>query len=74
MQVPELFGPLSSHVCAVCAAICLNRAHRKLNKEICREVVKELGSIIGHPEICLDHLWLYRGDGLHLSDDGLEVL
>ena len=51
----------------------MNRTRRKLNKEVCRAVLKGLGSVIGHLEICLDRLWLYRGDGVHLSDAGLEV-
>ena len=56
-----------------CSASCLNRACRKLNKEVCRAVVHGLGLIIEHAEIHLDQPWLYKGDGVHLLDDVLEV-
>ena len=46
---------------------------RKVNKEVCRAMVKGLGSVIGHPEIRLDQPELYRGDGVHLSEAGLEI-
>ena len=58
---------------AVCDASCLNSVCRKLNKEVCGVVVKKLGLVIGYLEFCLNHPWLYRGDGFHLSDEGLEV-
>ena len=34
-----------------CNVSCINRARRKVNKEVCRAIVNGIGSVIGHPEI-----------------------
>ena len=52
---------------------CLNWARRKVNREVCRAMHQGLGSVIGHLDIRLEMPGLYRGDGICLSDQGMEI-
>ena len=58
---------------ADCNAKCLNRVRRKINREVCKSVTNGLGSLIRYPEIPLDQPELYRGDGVHLTEAGLDI-
>lgn len=51
----------------------LNRARRSINREVCRAVRSSFGSVVGHPGICLNKPELFRSDGVHLSDLGLQL-
>ena len=50
-----------------------NTTHRRVNRGVCRAVCAGLGSVIGHHGIHLDMPELYRHDGVHLSNQGLEL-
>ena len=56
-----------------CDPHCLNQARRKVNREVCRATCQGLGSLISHPNINWDTPQLYRGDGVHLSDQAMEI-
>uniref|UniRef100_A0ABM5FH18 SGNH hydrolase-type esterase domain-containing protein n=1 Tax=Pogona vitticeps TaxID=103695 RepID=A0ABM5FH18_9SAUR len=51
----------------------VNRARRGVNREVCRGVCNGIGSVIGHHNIQAGGLQMFRSDGVHLSDEGLEV-
>ena len=51
----------------------LNQSRRKVNKDVYRTMSRGLGSVIGHLDIHLDRLELYRGDGVHLSEQGIQI-
>ena len=51
----------------------VNIARRKLNREVCRAKGEGLESVIGHPEIQANRPELFRHNGVHLSDMGLEM-
>ena len=52
----------------------VNKASRRVNKEICRGVSKcGLGSVIDHHRIQVSSLEHFRKDGVHLSDAGLDI-
>ena len=50
-----------------------NTAHRRVNREVCWAVEGGIGTVIGHRDISLIKLELYRYDGVHLSDQGLDL-
>uniref|UniRef100_A0ABM5FLU4 1-alkyl-2-acetylglycerophosphocholine esterase n=1 Tax=Pogona vitticeps TaxID=103695 RepID=A0ABM5FLU4_9SAUR len=54
-------------------ALEVNMARRNVNREVCRALCKGLGSVIGHHRIRFDRPELFRRDGIHLSDLGLDV-
>uniref|UniRef100_A0ABM5FV92 SGNH hydrolase-type esterase domain-containing protein n=1 Tax=Pogona vitticeps TaxID=103695 RepID=A0ABM5FV92_9SAUR len=51
----------------------VNKAQRSINREVGRAVCGSLGQVIGHHRIRLDRPELYRPDGVHLSERGLDV-
>ena len=51
----------------------VNTARRRVNREVCRAVCDDLGLVIGYQEIHADRPELFRQDGVHLSDRGLEI-
>ena len=51
----------------------VNKARRSVNREVGRAVCGSLGQVIGHHRIRLDRPELYRPDGVHLSEHGLDV-
>ncbi|XP_053159346.1 uncharacterized protein LOC128347973 isoform X2 [Hemicordylus capensis] len=53
--------------------LCFNRARKKVNKAVGRAITALGGTIIQHPDIRVQDATLYRGDGVHLSDQGNEV-
>ncbi|KAJ7319852.1 hypothetical protein JRQ81_019363, partial [Phrynocephalus forsythii] len=51
----------------------MHKARKGVNREVARVVSSELGSVIWHPEITARRPELFRPDGVHLSDIGLEL-
>ncbi|KAJ7324885.1 hypothetical protein JRQ81_017905 [Phrynocephalus forsythii] len=51
----------------------LNRSRRGVNQEVCRAVSREFGAVVGHPEFGVRRTELYRPNGVHLSDAGMEL-
>ena len=58
---------------ADCSPQCVNKAHRQVNREVCHAVCKGLGTVIGHLDIHLDQLELFRSNGVHLLDLGMDL-
>ncbi|XP_015268388.1 PREDICTED: dual specificity protein phosphatase 12 isoform X1 [Gekko japonicus] len=52
---------------------CLDRARRKVNRELRNALVGGLGQYLPHPEIRIDVVDLYREDGVLLSDKGNDI-
>ena len=44
-----------------------------MNHEVSRVVLAGLGSVVVHPDIRVEHLELYRNDGVHLLEAGLHI-
>ena len=55
-------------------AKCINIARKHVNWEVCQAVCNGLRSVIGHHEIHVNRPELFRMDGVHLSDRGLEIV
>ena len=51
----------------------LNRAVRKVNREMRLFLQKRQGWVIPHPDIVISRPELYRADGVHLSDAGNDI-
>ena len=52
----------------------VNRARRQVNREVCRGVSRGgLRSVINHRRIQLSNREYFCGDGVHLSDAGLDI-
>ena len=51
----------------------VNAVQRSVNREICRVFCSSLGSVIGHQRTQLDRPEFFWTDGVHISDDGLDV-
>ena len=51
----------------------LNRAVKKVNREIRLALMYRRGWVINHPEIFIHRADLYRPDGVHLSDVGNDI-
>ncbi|KAJ7344908.1 hypothetical protein JRQ81_000858, partial [Phrynocephalus forsythii] len=58
---------------ARCAAQLMNKVHREINRDVCRAMVHGLGTVVGHPRIPAASAELYRDNGVHLSDRGMEI-
>ncbi|KAJ7320497.1 hypothetical protein JRQ81_020008, partial [Phrynocephalus forsythii] len=58
---------------ACCDPQIINRSRRGVNRDVCKAMVQRLGIVVGHPRICAARAELYRGDGVHLSDQGMEL-
>ncbi|XP_062981479.1 zinc finger protein 318-like [Elgaria multicarinata webbii] len=52
---------------------CLNRAVKKVNREIRLTLKDQQGSVIFHPAILPSREELYRADGVHLSNEGNDI-
>lgn len=50
-----------------------DRAWRNANRELRKALVSELGQYISHPELRAEELRLYCDDGVHLSEEGLDI-
>ena len=48
-------------------------AQRGVNHKVCREVCNGLGLVIGHQEIRVNRPELFRHNGVHLLNMGLEI-
>lgn len=51
----------------------MNKVRRNANHEIGRALGRVLGTYLPHPGIGLCHPDLYRGDGVHLLEIGLDM-
>ncbi|KAJ7341298.1 hypothetical protein JRQ81_005231, partial [Phrynocephalus forsythii] len=52
----------------------INRARRGVNQEICKAVRQGRDSMIGHTGITHNRPELFRQGGVHLSDEGMQLL
>ena len=50
----------------------VREGQRGVNREVCRGICRGLGSVLGHRRIKVEKPDLFRSDGIHLSDTGLE--
>ncbi|XP_061489540.1 uncharacterized protein LOC133387851 isoform X2 [Rhineura floridana] len=51
----------------------MDRARKKVNRQIQRALCDLGGSVIHHPEVGHDRLELFRPDGIHLTDMGNDI-
>ncbi|XP_070612721.1 uncharacterized protein [Erythrolamprus reginae] len=51
----------------------IHRARRRVNRAMGKTVREMGGVVIPHPLISIDKPWLYRNDGVHLSDQGNAI-
>lgn len=51
----------------------VERSRKKVNKAIEKFVLSKGGSVVSHEDIDFKYARLYRADGEHLSDAGLDV-
>lgn len=51
----------------------MNKARKNANREIKRALLGGLGQYLPHPELRLERPDLYRSDGVHLADEGLDI-
>lgn len=52
----------------------VEHAQQKTNKEIKGSLQGGLGIFLAHPELQADSASLYRKDGIHLLDSGLDIV
>ena len=65
--IPQLMWRVERHAQHV------NTVRRSVHREVYRAVCHGLRSVIGHQEICGDRPELFRHDGVHLSERGLDI-